>query len=95
MIALLALLAMQYDTPDTDAVPPARFQSYNVTVRTQFLARSGVDKMCGTKRVACTTMDRKLVIMPSPCIYADKEYYAKILCHELGHVNGWGGNHEH
>lgn len=39
--------------------------------------------------LACTSSDRKVVVMPNPCEFADTERYARLLCHEMGHVNGW------
>lgn len=39
--------------------------------------------------LACTSADRKVIVMPNPCEFADSERYARLLCHEMGHVNGW------
>jgi hypothetical protein len=33
-----------------------------------------------------------LMIIGNPCDYPD-ERYARHVCHELGHVNGWPANH--
>jgi hypothetical protein len=30
-------------------------------------------------------------IMPNPCAWRDP--YAKMMCHELGHANGWAAGH--
>lgn len=43
--------------------------------------------------LACTRDDRRQVVMPNPCLY-QHEYYAKLLCHEQGHLSrpglaGW------
>ena len=42
--------------------------------------------------LACTRDDRRHVVMPNPCLY-QHEYYAKLLCHEQGHLSrpGLGG----
>lgn len=39
--------------------------------------------------LACTSPDRTIIAMPNPCEFADTERYARLLCHEMGHVNGW------
>lgn len=30
-----------------------------------------------------------IVALPNPCLMPHTDFYAAILCHELGHVNGW------
>lgn len=42
----------------------------------------------GTTIAACTTADGDIV-MPNPCQWPGWDGYARLLCHELGHVNGW------
>jgi hypothetical protein len=34
-----------------------------------------------------------IVYMPNPCPTGQVEEYAKIMCHEMGHVNGWTRDH--
>lgn len=29
------------------------------------------------------------ITMPDPCPYADYEYFAALMCHELAHLHGW------
>jgi antirestriction protein ArdC len=31
--------------------------------------------------------------MPNPCAFPDSDAYAHLLCHELGHANGWPPTH--
>ena len=38
--------------------------------------------------VGCASNETGLMIVPNPCDYPD-ETYARHLCHELGHTNGW------
>lgn len=43
--------------------------------------------------LACTRDDLRQVVMPNPCLY-QHEYYAKLMCHEQGHLSrpglrGW------
>jgi hypothetical protein len=30
-----------------------------------------------------------VMTVPNPCVYKDHDAYARLLCHELGHTNGW------
>ena len=36
---------------------------------------------------------QSIIILPHPCAYPAEEF-ARIACHEIGHVNGWSGMHE-
>lgn len=97
-IALAALAALGANL-FTDARPPERFQSdaaFTVEVRDQ----KGINRVChplfgvppaGMKTDACSTEGR--VIMPNPCDFAETERYARMLCHEMAHVNGWPPTH--
>jgi antirestriction protein ArdC len=35
----------------------------------------------------------KLLIMPDPCKFPATDNYARLMCHELGHLDGWPGSH--
>lgn len=57
---------------------------------------SGLRDIPDTIVNACTMSKggNYLVMMPNPCLPAYRsESYAKLLCHEQGHVNGWPGDH--
>ena len=83
----------------TDARPPERFQSptrFVMEVRNQ----AAIDSIChplfgvppaGMKTDACAVEGR--VIAPNPCDFAATERYARMLCHEMAHVNGWPPTH--
>lgn len=43
----------------------------------------------GTPAIACANRFR--IWIENPCLYQGA--YAALLCHELGHVNGWPGDH--
>lgn len=45
--------------------------------------------------LACTRMEpgRPTVVMPNPCSFP-WDAYAAMLCHEVGHVNGWTHDRE-
>ena len=38
--------------------------------------------------LACTVPSTGRMLMPDPCLFSD-EFYAALLCHENGHLNGW------
>lgn len=46
----------------------------------------------GYQIYACAKVGGNWVIMPNPCPHT-QESYARLLCHELGHTNGWPANH--
>lgn len=100
---VLGLLACQ---PDESVVysgqPP---KAYRNDVGYGVMAVSDVSKACliaGLEDIpdtivnACTVSrgNNHVVIMPNPCAprWANDEF-ARHLCHEQGHVNGWPGNH--
>lgn len=107
LLAGLALLAgtsaaapvlPDHSTPYSDGTPPTRFQGDNYAV-ILFVSDSGIDKICGKapsgmKTLACTDMAKKIAVMtlPNPCAI-QFDYYAHLVCHELGHVNGWPAMH--
>lgn len=97
--AIAAALAVTSASLFTDDRPPERYQR-NATFTIELKDQSGIDRTCqplfgtppkGMKTDACATGER--VILPNPCAY-DQEVYARMLCHELGHVNGWPSSHE-
>jgi hypothetical protein len=46
----------------------------------------------GAAVLANACADRELITITNPCAYQG-ESYAKRLCHEMGHVNGWDAGH--
>ena len=83
-------------------VPPARFQGEAVAV-TVIATRATIDARCGeppapdTRIIACHYALKDgthIVILPEACPYAAREFYARIVCHEFGHVKGWSRWHE-
>lgn len=105
MFLRAALAALALATPASSAVanngmPPERFRG-NVASIVIFTDRAGIDEMCGVAPVgqiiACARRLRDgtpIIVMPNPCVIGDKELYARIMCHENGHINGWGPDHE-
>jgi hypothetical protein len=83
----------------SDATPPARFQ-HDRTITLEFAQGSDITRECqgrfgvppaGYKTNACYTGTR--AIMPNPCTFPQTDGYAHMLCHELGHANGWPRTH--
>lgn len=83
-----------------DGMPPARYQGEAAAI---VLFVQDVTQYCGTAPlglsiIACARRTDKgvpVIIMPLPGAYANAgEVYARIITHEVGHVLGWGGEHE-
>lgn len=82
-------------------MPPERFRGNAASV-VVFTDRAGIEAICGKSEppnimLACRRAfpnGTPLVVMPNPCLLGESEFFAKIMCHEMGHVNGWTGNHE-
>lgn len=103
-LALLPLLLLgANDTPERgrifDGLPPTRFMGENVAVT---IYANDVTQYCptqpmpGYRLLGChftTTDGVPIIVLPNPCFVPD-EVYALIACHELGHRNSWGANHE-
>jgi len=82
-----------------DSRPPERFQK-EATVVLEFADQAKIDEVChprfgtppaGMKTDACATGNK--IVAPHPCAFAERDRYAHLLCHELGHVNGWPATH--
>lgn len=85
------------NTPYFTGLPPAEFQSDNaqVVVFTSTVTRFCGEAPEGIRIIACSRTVNKtpVLFLPNPCLAGQTEYYARIACHELGHRNGWSGNH--
>lgn len=73
--------------------PPARWTASAWANGVQFTAPERTNELCGNKDPnvsvnACTTQSKGIMILPNPCAYPG-DYYAKIVCHEMAHLNGW------
>lgn len=94
MIGALLLLATAGSTMD-DGWPPPRYRR-DTWAHVLFVAPKRITTFCddvpnppGWETEAC--QEGFTVWMPNPCLF--DEEYARILCHEIGHVNGWSNNH--
>lgn len=66
-------------------IPPPEYQGMGVTT-VAFSSDPATDCHVGNA-IACNM--GSVVIMPNPCTFAE-EYYAALMCHELGHrFKGW------
>lgn len=83
----------------SNELPPERFQ-HNATVVLMTTDQVGIDQAClaqfgpappGMKTDACESGGR--IVAPNPCSYPETDLYARILCHEIGHANGWPAAH--
>lgn len=75
-------------------LPPSRYQD-NVVTAIEFgtvVMRCGHLAGPGQRVLSCaSTKPTKVMVVPHPCQSSGE--YAKIVCHELGHVNGWPADH--
>jgi hypothetical protein len=79
--------------------PPDRFRG-NTHATVQFETPRHINQLCRTKDTpagsrlyACIARDGH-IIMPNPCVYPmHPGSYDELLCHELGHINGWPVTH--
>lgn len=77
----------------TSAAAQPRQYRGDATVTVRFANPTDVEGLCamiGAPNSAACANDQ-IMIVPNPCRYHG--YYAEILCHELGHVNGWPPDH--
>lgn len=85
-------------TYQSNGAPPQRFRG-DRSFHVQFVAPSKIEEACGLAkpicgyRMAACRRGNKLII-PNPCTgNAILEPYGKLVCHELGHANGWPAYH--
>lgn len=84
--------------PIYDGPPPSRYMGDTkaVTHFSSNIARDcgaiGIEVPTGYKIEGCAYRvgTEHHIIVPNPCLTDPKS----IICHEIGHVNGWGYNHE-
>lgn len=41
----------------------------------------------GSVILACTNTKKRTILMPNPCLYEDVDPYARLLCHEMAHLD--------
>ncbi len=86
----------------SNATPPVKYQGNTATVLVT-IDDANTEKTCGVAPegwhyMACEYRDKKtgtpIILIPNPCKYDETDEYAHLLCHELGHVNGWNRTHD-
>lgn len=80
--------------------PPLRFRGdHKVTMyfdNINKINRDGGYKhrpFCSSTVFAYSDPDTNTMHLPNPCQYPQSDAYARLACHELGHINGWPGYH--
>jgi hypothetical protein len=92
-LAVTACATLQ--SVDPVQTPPAQFRK-GTTATVEFLPSHEIIPRCierGAKMLANACADTKLITITNPCEYP-RESYAKRLCHEMGHINGWNAAHQ-
>lgn len=81
-----------------EIAPPERYRGDTFAI-VLFGNQETVTKLCGAAdeqdyvKVACANGAPRIMVAPNPCQIAEVDLYAAILCHELGHLNGWAATH--
>lgn len=90
---LLAAAAWGYGTPNFDGWPPVRYTKNN-TAFVHFTDKKSIARGCLDDRdEACSFGPPNELYVPNPCKFDARDDYARLLCHEIGHLNGWPDNH--
>lgn len=96
---ILPLVLTACATPAYVPQPPARYQGDRVAT-VSFLDPKVVDGHCreigatpaaGLEIKACHKAGT--IVFPNPCAWPESSDLRDLLCHELGHANGWPGSH--
>lgn len=85
-------------TYQSSTTPPTRYRG-DRSFQVQFVAPDQIERacgltmpVCGYKMMACRRGDK--LILPNPCAgNSIVEPYGKLVCHELGHADGWPAYH--
>lgn len=101
MIALLALAtAWGNGTLYFDGWPPPRY-TRNATAFVHFAGEQAITAKCDADDPSpadmttegCSFGPPNEIYIPNPCTFPAGDRYARLLCHEIGHLNGWPDNH--
>lgn len=91
-LALVATPLLAQDKAPNGDMPPMEYRGDSVSA---VIFTSDVGRYCGYSDdpsrviVACAYTNKNVTIMPNPCKFADREFYALVMCHEQGHQNLW------
>jgi hypothetical protein len=74
----------------------------DTAIRVEFVDRTLVSSRCAQRGAtyfgqpaldALSCSNAAMITAPNPCSVIDGGWYARLLCHELGHANGWPQSH--
>jgi hypothetical protein len=100
VVAISLAAALSASALFSDAAPPQRYReatSFTLVIADQ----NRIERTCqplfgkpgdGQKTLGCTV--GKTVTLPNPCDFPETDTYARMVCHELGHINGWPATHD-
>src|SRR5690348_11399041 len=97
-LLLASLAAITPDPENTNllGIPP-EYQHETVVVLHTVDTQGEINFICGKapkgyKTLACNQDGTKLIYIPNPCLVPEAsnyDSYAHLLCHEIGHTEGW------
>jgi hypothetical protein len=95
-LALLAAAATGYGSLNFDVnsgLPPLRYW-HDTRAVVSFMTHQEIVEHCPKipDLVSCADIGGPGIWIDNPCLYLG-ESYARKLCHELAHRNGWGADH--
>lgn len=73
-----------------------------VAIRVEFVDAGDIGLRCAERGAvafgrptlnALSCSSHVMMSLPNPCSLTDAGWYANLLCHEMGHVNGWPASH--
>lgn len=91
-MSLLAFLLAAAAVPSFQLPIPEQYQGKAVAV-VLFVEPEDLPKHCGKPekgliRLGCADVGGPQMTLPNPCHFKE-EFYAKLVCHEKAHINGW------
>lgn len=97
---LVLVAASNLDTHSLEI--PQQYQAETTVVVKTSDTQDEINYYCGKApkgyvTMACERRDLKILIVPNPCLVkeaSDPDSYAHLLCHEIGHTEGWDHDHE-
>lgn len=95
-LAVFALIGCEPQTGGSVQLPPAQYQR-DTSAAVHFRDRMEIERICservGHYSQACADIGGMNIWIENPCNVADQHWYPALLCHEIGHRNGWPADH--
>lgn len=91
---LAALAATVPTTLIYDGMPPDRFQQ-SAEMHVKIVPEPNSKGACGlaSQGIFEACIRGTTIYLPNPCPFGPTESYARLVCHEMAHHNGWPANH--